>query len=83
MSKRVQTVVVLKADGTPSTIAHRDREKEALAQFRGALQGAGHHEQKIEYHLGIWIQMRGQGQTVYEVLNPDLQGAVRISTTQR
>lgn len=83
MSKPAQTVAVLNRDGTAFTITHCDRPKDALAQFRGALQGAGHNDQKVEHHLSIWTRMLGQGQTVYEVLNPDLQGSVRISTTRR
>lgn len=82
MSGRLQTVTILQPDGRPVAVTRCDRPEDAIDQFRGALQGAGHHDTKVEHHLATWIRVAGQGQASYEVLNPDLQGSVRISITQ-
>ena len=83
MKQRRNSVTILNADGTAVASTHWEEAAAALEQFHKALQLAGHSDEKVKYHLHRWENTVRLGLPgVYEVLNPGLQGAVRISTTR-
>lgn len=83
MTRHKHAVAVLKSDGTAFAITHWDRPEDALTQFEASLRLAGHHEHAVKRHLEAWERMPlHQGVNFYQVLNPDLQGSIRISVTQ-
>lgn len=80
MSERHYTVAVLKADGTAFVVTHWETAGAALDQFKASLELAGHPPYAVQRHVEAWKQQPRHGSTALNVLNPDMQGAVRITT---
>ena len=81
MSSREYAVAVLKPDGTAFATTHWTAAAAALEQFSASLGLAGHSRERAAQHINAWQEALRHGKLSYEVLNPDLLGSVRISTT--
>lgn len=73
------TVAVLKADGTAFVVTHWETAEAALDQFKASLALAGHPPYAVQRHVEAWKHQPKHDSTSFDVLNPDLQGAVRIT----
>lgn len=81
MNEHQYSVSVLRADGSAFVVTHWETAKAALDQFKASLELAGHSPYAINRHVEAWNRQAGHDPTSLDVLNPDLQGAVRISAT--
>lgn len=79
--KPQHSVTVLRADGTAFVVTHWETAEAALDQFKASLELAGHTPQAVQRHAEAWRHMAKRGSASLDVLNPDFQGAVRITTT--
>lgn len=77
--RRVYTITVIGADERPSTVSKTEEAGVAADLFRDALLGSGRAPDSAEYHLAAWKAAAGQGQALYEVPDPDLNGSTRIN----
>lgn len=79
--KPQHSVTVLRADGTAFVVTHWETAEAALDQFKASLELAGHPPHIIRRHVEAWRHHPKHGATSLDVLNPDMQGAVRITAT--